>query len=138
MKRATRFIVYIIPTPCISIHALVKRATLSLWCRLSSVYYFNPRPREEGDVDWEKETKKLYISIHALVKRATNLDFGLGLPCGISIHALVKRATCHSRGEIYYRFISIHALVKRATGLRGAFFINGDISIHALVKRATV
>ena len=71
VKRATRFIVYIITYQCISIHALVKRATdIKLWdTRIKnisihalvkratprssnnyrSIYYFNPRPREEGD-----------------------------------------------------------------------------------------
>ena len=33
----------------ISIHALVKRATLGVCLVLSSEKYFNPRPREEGD-----------------------------------------------------------------------------------------
>ena len=72
VKRATRFIVYIITHLCISIHALVKRATHNIdltsckndisihalvkraTCRISSKSdspsYFNPRPREEGDV----------------------------------------------------------------------------------------
>ena len=30
VKRATLFIIYIVPNPCISIHALVKRATYHL------------------------------------------------------------------------------------------------------------
>ncbi len=34
----------------ISIHALVKRATLSIGLRVTSKAHFNPRPREEGDV----------------------------------------------------------------------------------------
>ena len=55
----------------ISIHALVKRATLM---------------REHYDlVD--------FISIHALVKRATAISHSLFISALISIHALVKRAT---------------------------------------------
>ena len=34
----------------ISIHALVKRATERLCSKRSKMYYFNPRPREEGDL----------------------------------------------------------------------------------------
>ena len=33
----------------ISIHALVKRATCLIPLLISAVIYFNPRPREEGD-----------------------------------------------------------------------------------------
>ncbi len=55
----------------ISIHALVKRATLSLFVGFNSVD----------------------ISIHALVKRATDLTEFVPLYDEISIHALVKRAT---------------------------------------------
>ena len=35
--------------------------------------YFNPRPREEGDIAHMQAPKSHNISIHALVKRATNL-----------------------------------------------------------------
>ena len=55
----------------ISIHALVKRATISL--------------RFVGFA--------VAISIHALVKRATSFYSSFGLTAYISIHALVKRAT---------------------------------------------
>ena len=34
----------------ISIHALVKRATCNLYDSCVIVMYFNPRPREEGDL----------------------------------------------------------------------------------------
>ena len=74
MKRATDGDDWKHPYDVISIHALVKRATITskLFCNI------------------------FIISIHALVKRATNsvkLKIGRG---GISIHALVKRATHHS------------------------------------------
>ena len=35
----------------ISIHALVKRATLAVIRQAVNDYHFNPRPREEGDTD---------------------------------------------------------------------------------------
>ena len=40
------------PAIGISIHALVKRATLQSRFLLHSQCHFNPRPREEGDVRW--------------------------------------------------------------------------------------
>ena len=55
----------------ISIHALVKRATVYKGLTVFTYSHFNPRPREEGD----------FFSIHTSIAR------------GISIHALVKRAT---------------------------------------------
>ena len=80
----------------ISIHALVKRATLN------NLRYFQIKT----------------ISIHALVKRATVLPEPVAPNINISIHALVKRATIVSRTILRVRFISIHALVKRATIFR--------------------
>ena len=56
---------------CISIHALVKRATNAP----------------------ENCIVLIDISIHALVKRATNMIGSALIPKIISIHALVKRAT---------------------------------------------
>ena len=44
-----RFIVYIILRLCISIHALVKRATQRNNGFSRDSEYFNPRPRKEGD-----------------------------------------------------------------------------------------
>ena len=55
--------------------------------------YFNPRPREEGDVSVVPNTLYKLISIHALVKRATCGSFKDRQTGKISIHALVKRAT---------------------------------------------
>ena len=77
----------------ISIHALVKRATVR-------DTFFNA---------------SLGISIHALVKRATQGNFSGACLAGISIHALVKRATSHFAFIAFQLVISIHALVKRAT-----------------------
>ncbi len=77
--------------------------------------YFNPRPREEGDVPQRYQSALSPISIHALVKRATiDTDITLDLS-DISIHALVKRATGNTARINSGTVISIHALVKRAT-----------------------
>ena len=57
----------------ISIHALVKRATCACVIIKVNSIYFNPRPREEGDMyTGYIGTTPNGISIHALVKRATN------------------------------------------------------------------
>ena len=121
----------------ISIHALVKRATYALCSCRPATSYFNPRPREEGDVLKQLADYKQGISIHALVKRATNPIYGRYKKYLISIHALVKRATNRRLDSPSLPSISIHALVKRATD----YFVRAvrltDISIHALVKRAT-
>ena len=99
----------------ISIHALVKRATLNQAFLIIKGLDFNPRPRKEGDTLLLSFGRILVISIHALVKRAT------------------QGAVIATRNSP----ISIHALVKRATGLDKKFDALSDISIHALVKRAT-
>ena len=93
VKRATNIIIFVHNLGFISIHALVKRATcniikciycyryfnprpreegdLYIFCSVYNDRYFNPRPREEGDLCTAKNKKELLISIHALVKRAT-------------------------------------------------------------------
>ena len=55
----------------ISIHALVKRATILFMSADKNSFYFNPRPREKGDFAFHKKAVVMFISIHALVKRAT-------------------------------------------------------------------
>ena len=93
VKRATEFLTKDGYLSDISIHALVKRATSSTILPYCGSFYFNPRPREEGDHQIHIEYAFELISIHALVKRATTADI---IMCGImaiSIHALVKRAT---------------------------------------------
>ena len=64
----------------ISIHALVKRATVK---RI------------------DKKANQA-ISIHALVKRATLTDIIQEITWGISIHALVKRATENLYNDYLY------------------------------------
>ena len=94
MKRATAFITDVEYVNNISIHALVKRATIVINGSWRYPSNFNPRPREEGDVYHDIMCiGSLSISIHALVKRATSSDSGFIFSEFISIHALVKRAT---------------------------------------------
>ena len=94
VKRATLFNRVIVARLAISIHALVKRATRSVCFNVTSALYFNPRPRKEGDVEVKKTFRNRdYISIHALVKRATTVRSVAFSSDIISIHALVKRAT---------------------------------------------
>ena len=94
----------------------MKRATLSRLYRNNAEWYFNPRPREEGDgrflsmygidTDFNPRPREegdltmlcqpmyiIKISIHALVKRATEENEEINNDYQISIHALVKRAT---------------------------------------------
>ena len=71
MKRATQTAARGGDEPGISIHALVKRATI-VQCILACI---------------------IAISIHALVKRATEIHGIIKNNEIISIHALVKRAT---------------------------------------------
>ena len=101
----------------ISIHALVKRATLDLQEKKKGAAYFNPRPREEGDCRCVRCSFRKNISIHALVKRATAFSIRSTNTNSISIHALVKRATASVMFSVTASAISIHALVKRATYL---------------------
>ena len=143
----------------ISIHALVKRATQMLWFVLRIWYYFNPRPREEGDI-----LKILSLIILLYFNPRPREEGDLVTLCKIcsmwfqstpswrgrrrssttcpyraiiSIHALVKRATFIPFWMSPKEFISIHALVKRATNSIFVLYIINIISIHALVKRAT-
>ena len=83
------------------------------------IQYFNPRPREEGDTD----PTMIYfvckaISIHALVKRATSCTFPI-----MPLQVFQSTPSWRGRHAIYCNvnnpfFISIHALVKRATKSR--------------------
>ncbi len=50
VKRATGAIVLDVSKVDISIHALVKRATMRFISADKNSFYFNPRPREEGDI----------------------------------------------------------------------------------------
>ena len=49
----------------------MKRATPNPCENCVTVLYFNPRPREEGDLCQANGKHEGIISIHALVKRAT-------------------------------------------------------------------
>ena len=50
VKRATTVSQRVCAVTAISIHALVKRATIVASSVTGGQNYFNPRPREEGDV----------------------------------------------------------------------------------------
>ena len=93
MKRATSRTLKKTGTVKISIHALVKRATVCVCVNYYPGDDFNPRPREEGDLSYYEVLCKTNISIHALVKRATQVLNASWDKIFISIHALVKRAT---------------------------------------------
>ena len=93
MKRATIRPLIRLCSIAISIHALMKRATMSV-TRLEPIsYYFNPRPHEEGDAPGTNLKFDGEISIHALMKRATSDYVPWQSYFCISIHALMKRAT---------------------------------------------
>ena len=121
----------------ISIHALVKRATLQNCSTVGRRVNFNPRPREEGDLSLcnggrslrhfnprpREEGDKCFIkfilfSTYFNPRPREEGDEGDGDNSSddfISIHALVKRATIHPVNFCCWKLISIHALVKRAT-----------------------
>ena len=72
VKRATGLVQSIKSDFTISIHALVKRATQFSINGTVIIGNFNPRPRKEGDSPIRADSLcNLRISIHALVKRAT-------------------------------------------------------------------
>ena len=93
----------------------MKRATFAEDFGFRVAFYFNPRPREEGDKLLCFLRYARLISIHALVKRATRELQRIKSSTEISIHALVKRATLVATNLCWLAYISIHALVKRAT-----------------------
>ena len=123
-------------------------------------WYFNPRPRKEGDSSSVIVLSSSFISIHALAKRATGswrypsrtpLFQSTPSQRGRLIFILFyynaplyfnprPRKEGDPLGHVYRNYhlhISIHALVKRATACRWALHGDWAISIHALVKRAT-
>ena len=116
VKRATKMGWYSFAQTAISIHALVKRATASWLVRVCSLLYFNPRPREEGDIGvdfsgslwirfqstpswrgrpWSKEAGKWDHLFQSTPSWRGRLPQSLSTSphIFISIHALVKRAT---------------------------------------------
>ena len=140
---------YIFRCSQISIHALVKRATKAVWLRLRTDFYFNPRPREEGDKplsfirsnslifqstpSWRGRLTEFIIPTKQLLyfnprprEEGDPLETVEGkASCLISIHALVKRATFVEFVVIFQKTISIHALVKRATKKGKVWYGNG-------------
>ena len=116
VKRATFRPVSSSRFQAISIHALVKRATFYTLSGWGAADYFNPRPREEGDIDKIGIAKRI-VNFNPRPREEGDLldeyvisvqsDFNPrpreegdafnfiknDLSLGISIHALVKRAT---------------------------------------------
>jgi len=78
----------------VSIHALVKSATSLAKPQTLQPACSNPRAREERDgSNLITAIGKNVVSIHALVKSATNIPGRRGIIYSVSIHALVKSAT---------------------------------------------
>ena len=155
-----RFIVYIIPFSCISIHALMKRATgnkndisnpklyfnprtheegdKTYFNEFCAAVNFNPRPHEEGDVcnSFLPEGREPFQSTPSWRGRHHIFLF-----CN---SFFVFQSTPSWRGRLITSAwqsgqvtISIHALMKRATGHVQIRHLPQQISIHALMKRAT-
>ena len=99
----------------ISIHALVKRATIDKVTPHTLFYNFNPRPRKEGDAVAHTGTVSDVDFNPRPRKEGDDKIFEEFSIFEISIHALVKRATRPHLGKLVINLISIHALVKRAT-----------------------
>ena len=78
----------------ISIHALVKRATFVLSGQYFRIMYFNPRPREEGDLNYNDRRLQIqYFNPRPREEGDTHFYCFVNYLFWISIHALVKRAT---------------------------------------------
>ena len=94
MKRATVAFFNASEEITISIHALVKRATRCVFATAESDYYFNPRPREEGDCCSSiSDGAREYFNPRPREEGDDATSGTLGNRQSISIHALVKRAT---------------------------------------------
>ena len=80
----------------ISIHALVKRATLVILYVQGMEVNFNPRPREEGDgIDGIRGLSGLYFNPRPREEGDELARWSVNNMYFISIHALVKRATSY-------------------------------------------
>ena len=123
VKRATVTAVDGIVGHDISIHALVKRATLGMMGNTGYSFDFNPRPREEGDgINAKGDIIKGEFQSTPSWRGRRFCHCKLHLFHMISIHALVKRATLLLQVEKFHFLISIHALVKRATSFHCLYY----------------
>ena len=77
----------------ISIHALMKRATLSIYRYYHYTPHFNPRPHEEGDCKIRQGCRSRQNFNPRPHEEGDNLARSRMRLSGISIHALMKRAT---------------------------------------------
>ena len=117
VKRATLQYKFPMTEYEISIHALVKRATQRPFSQRRKIRYFNPRPREEGD--WVKKTFRNRGYEHFNPRPREEGDL---VSLSILYRVFVFQSTPSWRGRprfivyiILRHCISIHALVKRAT-----------------------
>ena len=125
-------------THAISIHALAKRATIRLMSAERNSFYFNPRPRKEGDDTVNERREKLILFQSTPSQRGRPPD-------SISVSGGKRfQSTPSQRGRLNHLakvkltfLISIHALAKRATSAKTWQYNTRLISIHALAKRAT-
>ena len=145
----------------VSIHALLRRATLvgvrsghgqpcfnprppaegddARLARASAMRCFNPRPPAEGDRAVEPHWNKLCeVSIHALLRRAT-----IRAICGrLAAIRFQSTPSCGGRrllepAPLVAVGVSIHALLRRATKSEIMLLARSEVSIHALLRRAT-
>ena len=87
---------------CISIHALVKRATFCQNMAIQHAIDFNPRPREEGDIRlMSAERNSFYFNPRPREEGDVTTMF-TSMEQDISIHALVKRATANLYNDYLY------------------------------------
>ena len=122
----------------ISIHALVKRATLAQGTKRAVFEHFNPRPREEGDsLPFDVFFYKRYFNPRP--REEGDDCFFSSICSAVNFNPRPREEGDAKRDALKeeQEKISIHALVKRATTLRSFVKSLSRISIHALVKRAT-
>ena len=137
MKRATLCFKYFVLYNIISIHALVKRATKLLPFSVAKIGISIHALVKRATLCFKYFVLYNIISIHALVKRATKLLPFSVAKIGISIHALVKRATRRVIANIYGGLYFNPRPREEATGSKQIFRICMIFQSHALVKRAT-
>ena len=108
----------------------MKRATVYVYYLIAVLFYFNPRPREEGDSGQDTQISRLFVNFNPRPREEGDQGAVIATRNSpISIHALVKRATVTHAQLTLGVVISIHALVKRATirlmsAERNSFYFN--------------
>ena len=103
VKRATSAGFSTVQYKSISIHALVKRATYRHRGTSECHAYFNPRPREEGDISFAPLTDNRENFNPRPREEGDHIEPAKRIYQGISIHALVKRATKEGFDKAAYK-----------------------------------